>query len=547
MILKEGEILEILTKPRNSNIKEWQKEHAKLDIYVNGGDVSTELEKIRNYENEEQKILREKIAKSTKDVVHNILNPLNKIFNASGGSVSLEDLTDSEAEKVNNAIEQLPEGMSLREWMETYWKDAFVVDPNGVILIEIDEEGNTYPTYKNISKVYDYTLTWDRFDYLVLLDRKVEIEKEQIQIYRVIDDAFDALFYVKNKQLFKYGVEEGEEGEQHAVINTIQEVPAIVCGGIIDKVTGGKLPFINKIDESLKEYLRASSVHTIYKFLHLFPKFWSYAMKCSTCSGTGQITDKQTGEKKKCPTCNGARLKKVTDVSDGIYLPLPKDGQPVIGSNIAGYIDTPIQAWDQQNQDLNDMRQNMEYTLWGSYLSENISDREKTATEAFINVQPINENLCAISRFAENKETTIISYMTKILLQKEEVDVNVMYGKRFVIESPDALWNKYLEAKEKQAPITTLDYHYEQYLMSEYQNDLSMLQIKKAIFSIEPFPHYSIETIKDVATQEQLQKKILFSEWITGADLTMNPDNLRSEFETYTSTYTQKQQTKTEE
>lgn len=539
MILKEDEILAILNNPRNPNIKQWKKDHSVWNIYVNGGDVASELEKIKNYENEEQKKLRKKVARSTKDKVHDLLNPINKIFNASGGSLVLGDFTDSEKQKINTAIESLPEGMSLREWMEIYWKDAFVSDPNGIILVEVDQGGRTYPTYKNISKVHDYTLTWDKFEYLVLLDQKVQLgeSKEEIQIYRVIDDAFDALFYVKDDALYKYGNRDDVEelDVDHAIINTVKEVPAIVCGGIVDKKTGGKLPFINKIDEALKEYLRASSIHTIYKFLHLFPKFWSYAMKCSTCQGTGQINNNENNGKITCTTCQGARLKKATDVSDGIYLPLPKDGQPVIGSEIAGYIDTPSEAWKQQKEDLKDALNEMEYTLWGAYLADRDNTQERTATESYINVQPINEALCSISRFAESKEASILNYMSKILLQKDKIEVKVMYGKRFVIETPDALWKKYLDAKEKGAPITTLDYHYEQYLMSEYQNDLEMLNEKKAVFAIEPFPHYSINDIIEVATSKQLQEKILFSEWISKADLTEDPEKLKTEFEQYVS------------
>lgn len=542
MTLQEGEILEILTSPRNPNIKQWKIDHEVWSIYVNGGDVASELEKIQNYENDGQKRLREKVARSTKDVVSNLLNPISKVFNASGGSVNLEDLATTEETKLNELIDELPEGMSLRVWMETYWKDAFVSDPNGVVLVEVDEEGRAYPTYKNIANIHDYTLTWNTFDYLVLKDRKVDIDgAKDVQVYRVIDDSFDALYYVKNDKLYEFETDE----EAHAVENTIGEVPAVVCGGIVDKETGGKKPFIHIIDEALKEYLRSSSVHTIYKFLHLFPKFWSYAMKCTTCQGTGQVDNTDKTGKVVCPTCNGSRLKKATDVSDGIYLPLPKGDQPVLGGNIAGYIDTPEKVWIQQNEDLEDMLRNMEKTIWGSYLDQRDSTNDKTATEAVLNVQAINENLCAISRCAESKETQILNYMTRIVSGLEDVNVSVMYGKRFIIENPDALWNKYLEAKEKGSPVTTLDYHYEQYLMSEYQNNIGMLNVRKAIFSIEPFPHYSITDLVDIATPKQMQRKILFSEWIANADLTQSPEKLKANFEEYATSNTQELQTKT--
>ncbi|MCG9971000.1 hypothetical protein [Christiangramia crocea] len=541
MVLNDDQILEILKKPRNSSIAPWRDEHNVLDIYVNGGDVASELEKIRNYENEAQRKLREKVARSTKDKVHNLLSPINKVFNANGGSIQIEGLSDKFKEEFEAHIDQLPEGISMREWMESYWKDAFVVDPNSIILVETDKEGKkAYPTYKNINVIHDYELEWDSFKYLVLEHGEIEVEtdgeKEKKKVYRIFDDVKDVLYYVHNDQLKPYGNRKGVDGfkDDHLLQHNYGFVPAIVPGGIVDKVTKGKKPFLHKVDEALKEYLRSASVFVIYKFLHLFPKWWYHAMKCVTCEGQGQIANPNVDERTTkpyitCPTCHGSRLKKVTDVSDGISLPIPKEGQPMLGNNVAGYIDTPINAWKQMKEDLQDSEKDMQFTLWGAYLVDQ-EDKEKTAYETHINVQPINEQLHSVSRCGETKESQLLTFMAQIMYKKE-AKVDSRWGKRFLIETPDALWKKYMEAKEKQAPVTTLDYHYEQYLMAEFQNDLTMLEKRKKIFSIEPYPHYKL---MDMVNEEQKNKKLVFSQWInTDIDLDLEADKLKADFEKY--------------
>lgn len=547
MILDLEQIEEILLSPRNKHINDWKEDSSTLSIYVNGGDVASELKKIRGYENEQQEQLRKDLAKSPKDKIADILKPISKVFNATGGSIDYGDLKGATLDKVKELYDNLPEGMSLRQWMEVYLSDVSTYDPNGVVLIEVGadgtkHEGVPYPTYKSISKIHDYIEKWNKFEYLVLLHKKVEINKSKKQIFRVIDDEKDALYYLENKKLKEYGNMDGVDGfdENHLLLHNYGFIPAVVCGSIVDKHTKGKLSILNKIDENLIEYLRATSIFLIYKFLHLFPRFWQYAMKCTTCAGQGRVenkgADKDTKPFKVCPTCQGKRLKVSSDVSDVIALPIPKDGQPVLGGNMAGFIDTPDVAWDQMNNDILNQEMAMEYSLWGSYLTDRDNNKERTATESYINVQPINDELCVISRQFETKESQILSFMASIITQNEE-SIKVYYGKRFIIENPDTLWEKYLNAKEKQAPITTLDHHYDQYLMSEFQNNMEMYTYRKKLFSIEPMAHYSIEAIENVATNEQLQKKIIFSKWIqTDIDWTKDQSVLEGKFETYFTT-----------
>lgn len=537
MVLTNDEILELIQTPSNPYIKDWQKEHDVLDLYYNGGDVSSQLEKVKNYENRAQKELRDKVARSTKDFLSNLLNPLNKIFSASGYNADIEITSETGLNNFKEHLSKLPEGLSITKWMETYWKEAFVTDPNGLCFIEVeDEEENprAYPTYKSILTVHDYSHKWGVFDYVIFKHGKVKINDKEIEVFRVFDEEKDGLFYV-DKQVLKEYIEQGKETS--IIIHNYGFIPAELCSNIIDKKTNGRKSFINKIDEIIKEYMRDSSVHSIYKFLHGFPIFWRLTSKCTTCAGSGKIINQNSTEtpkeKVKCPTCSGTGQKLTSDVSDTINIPIPKDGQPKVAPDVAGYVQPDLATWQKQLDELNEMRKEMHFALWGTYTNDDV--KAETATARFIDDQPVQETLKNISSTAENIEEKLIEFQGRIMLKELFKSANINYGKRFLIETPDVLWEKYLNAKEKQSPISTLDYLYKQFLMAEYHNDAVMLNSKLNEFYLEPFPHYSLEDLNGIATPKQMQRKLLFSDWNSenDTDYTKDFNVIKAEFDKY--------------
>lgn len=537
MVLDDNQILELIQKPFNSNIKQWKKEHKLLDLYYNGGDVSSELERVKNYENTSQKKLRDKVARSTKDFLSNLLNPLNKVFTASGYKAEIDLSSETAKQSIEEHLSKLPEGMSITKWMDVYWKEAYVTDPNAICFVEVeDDEENpkAYPTYKSILTIHDYKLKWGKFEYVIFEPIEKPLNNKTVKVYRVFDEEKDALYYVENNTLKEYVV--GDD-ETSIISHGYGFVPAVLVSDLIDKKTEGRKSFINKIDEVLKEYMRDSSVHSIYKFLHGFPIFWRYVSKCTTCKGTGKIVDENSTETPKakitCPTCSGSGQKITSDVSDAISLPLPTRDQPKLTPDIAGYVQPDLETWQKQLDELMEMRKEMHFALWGTYTNDDV--KAETATARFIDDQPVQETLKNVSTTAENVEGMLTEFICKIMFRDLYKSSKVKYGKRFLIETPDVLWQRYLSAKEKQAPITTLDYLYEQFLMAEYQNDLAMMQRKLNEFYLEPYPHYSLSDISNVASPMQVQKKILFSDWnsLETTDYSMPFEKLKTDFDNY--------------
>lgn len=542
MTLSNEQTLQYINTPQNDNIGDYRDEHNRFDLYFNGGDVASEIEKIDNYENDKQKKLRQKIARSPKDVVHRLVKPFHKVFSAAGGSQVLDMRVTSQKEEFKKHLRELPEGISLDKWMEDYWMEAYITDPNGIILIEAENEGEhrAYPTYKSINIIHDYQLEWDKFKYLILEHGDIEIEVEQgvkeiVKVYRVIDDVQDGLYYVRSGK--GQGLEDNIESL--VPIGTKIEhnkgfVPAILVSDIIDKKTGGKKSFINKIDEILKEYLRESSVLSIYKFLHAYPKYWYYARKCVKCSGTGKIPDPADETKKiTCTSCDGVKLHVNADVSDGVALPLPQGDDPVIAPNISGFSVPPIDVLDKMQASLDSLEKKMEFAIIGTHIEQ---DKSNTATGRFIDVQPMDTALHSFSETEEVIKQQAADYMARWQYGSKYGKVTIKNGKRFVFEHPDTLWAKYVDARDRKSPITTLDYLYKEYLRSEYQNDSVMFEQKMKEFYIEPMVHFSIEQLNSLAidTSKIVQDKLFYCDWISQTeDFSGTAEELKMKFNEY--------------
>lgn len=540
MVLDKAQILNYIVKPQNAHIKSYREDHNRLNIYFNGGDISSELEKISGYENTPQKTLRDNIARSPKDLVQRLLNQFSKVFSAKGGSESFDLTIKKQKENFIKLVTMLPEGISLSKWMQDYWIEGYVTDPNGLIFIESEtgDDPKSYPAYKSINVIHDYTLTWSNLDYLILEHGKFIINEKETKVYRVIDDEIDALYYTEDNKTLKEFIElDSKNNEIPAVLNHKKGfVPAILMSDIIDKNTGGKKSFLNKIEDLLKEYVRESSVLSIFKFLHAYPRYWQYVSKCTTCNGVGNVTSQtDTTKKEVCPSCSGKKFNLNMDVSDGIMLPIPKNGDPVLAPNISGFSVPPIDAWDKMEDSLDKLEKKMEFAVLGTYSEQ---EKSNTATGRFIDSQPLETSLYKFSASEEAVKEKIAHFMALWMYGKNYGSIKILNGKRFISEHPDMIWDKYIKAKEAKAPISTLDYLYKQYLLSEYQNDHQMFEQKLKEFYVEPLVHYTItelDALKNTNLSIKVQQKIYFSDWLNdeATDFTKDVKVLKTEFETF--------------
>jgi len=461
MILDKRQIVDILkNNPNKKLVKSIQDYSKKLVTLMTGSNLKEYISHMDYFEDNRLLAIRQKYARSTKDLFSRLHRPIDKVFSARGGSANYY-LSEREKKQFLQALSDVTSGYKLRKWMETFWLPAYHYDPMGMVFMEV-KNGNTYPTYKSCQDVYDYHFTGRKLEYIVFkisdADAKALNLKDGVVAYRVIDDAFDYIFTADGEKI--------ENVKKQTYPNYFGQVPAIVNSDIYDQVLGYYISPDNDVVEIAEEYLREGSVKTVYKLHHGFPIKWMYAGACNTCGGTTKIHGNE------CPTCAGTGKKSKYDVSETIILDVPSDNQtPIVAPNIAGYTTPPTEGLNAMTDELTLLDTMMFRTKWGT---EQIQDSaNETATGRFIDVQPVNDALNKYSDAAEKMETWITDMIGSFTYQQGYHGADINYGRRFLIETPDIIWNKYSDARIAGAPITTLNLLLTQY----YQTGRSLINI----------------------------------------------------------------------
>lgn len=496
MILSLEEIKKIIKDNPNREIVDLAvKMQKRLSVHVLGIGVDYYLSKINNFENADQFQVRKKYARSNKDIIERITRPIDKVFSATGGS-TFYDLPENKNQEFRNKLKNVENGISLKKWIEEYWKIAYMCDPMGIVFIEVDENGDAYPTYKSSSSIYDYKLNGRNLDYIVFKENT----KDDSNRYRVIDNNFDYIIESRGEEI--------KIIQNETYKNYFGEVPAIICSNIpIIGSNGFKSP-IENIVEIADEYLRENSVKSVYKLLHGFPKPWEYISECKECNGTGSVNAEI------CPSCKGTKADLKKDVSETRFLPIPDSNDAKIAPDIAGYTAPSIEAWSKMSEELKELESLMFETLWGTKQLE--KGENDTATGKFIDTQPINDRLSKISESAETIEKFITDSLGFYYYNSSYNGSSINYGRRYQIESHDSIWKKYEEARKNGAPDTILDDFLFEYTQSKYENNSLELQIQLKLLEVEPFKHLSVSDVKSLELEGiDYYKKVYFNEFVS--------------------------------
>ena len=518
MILSNAEILNILKeRPNKDIVDEAQKTAALIRMHVLGIGLDEYIVRINSFENDDQYAVRKKYGRSNRDLFERLCRPIDKVFSARGGSVYY-NLPKNEDESFKQVLRNVENGLSLRKWIQQYWEKAYEVDPMGLVFVEIDERGEAYPVYKSTASIYDYRLNGRRLDYVVF-DTGEKTEAGN-RIFRVVDDARDV----------RVSYDGASISELDSFTNWFGYVPAMINSDIPVFGTEMYQSPLNNVIELADEYLRETSVKSVYKLMHGFPKSWKYGMACDKCNGTGF----DGGET--CPSCKGTKVRLKTDVSDSIILPVPEANDPKIAPDVAGYISPDIVAWAHMSDELKELENLMFETLWGTHQLEQAENN--TATGKFIDTQPVNEKLSDFSAAAEKIETFITDCIGQYFYAAAYKGASVNYGRRFTIESPDTIWEKYDIARKNMSPVSALDALLREYLYAKYENNsLELIRELKKI-DLEPFIHYSPVNVQSLQIAEiDYIKKVYFTEWsktVTENEWIYSPvETLNTKFNTW--------------
>lgn len=525
MILSENQIKEILLKnPNQALLTDAQKYSKKMRTHLYGENLEAELPVIDGFEEKGLRTLRVKYAKSNKDILARLKRPVDKVFSARGGSVyyNLPDTADKRARQLSSDVTK---GYSIKQWLENYWKPHYLDDPSGVIFMEVmpseqvalmKQRGKSfvYPTYRSCEDIFDYLPNGSSLEYIVFKVTKAEKKQnnidESVIVFRVVDDSFDYFVKVEGDQVSIL--------KEHTFPNFFMKVPAILNSDIIDPTTPLKrLSLFDEVVELANAYLLKGSIRLTHDFLHGFPKYWQYSDSCETCHGNAFV------EGEPCKTCKGTGKSIMNKVSDAMLLthPQAKD-DPVIAPNVAGYVSPSKDYWEMSNGDLQMLESMMHFTVWGADpmpktqgLSTDKTGDSKTATEIVSELKPQADRLHPITESAEKRHKFILDCLVQIQISQNYQGATVNYGKRYLLEGPDVIWQKYSDARTKGAAASVLDDLLLEYYEAKYDSDPVKLAIQTKLMKTEPFVHMTALQVKGLTPDENDYKaKLYFSEWL---------------------------------
>lgn len=550
MILSELQIRDIiLENPGKARVDKGKSYSEKLRRHIYGTGLDTYLSQIDGFERPSLLNLRKKYSKSNKDLFSRLGRPLDKVFTARGGSLYY-NLTDEAESKARILSQDVKDGYSIRRWVEYFWKPHMLDDPFGVLFLEIASrpealklkaEGKSFvfPTYRSIRDIYDYLPKGNKLEYIVFeLDaserQRIGLD-EKDRLFRVVDDAADYYVRLQDKSVSILA--------EQTLQNFFGEVPAMLNSDIPDpEYQHCVLSLYDEIIELAEHFLLKGSIRVAHDFMHGFPKYAEFADNCPECRGEGVY------EAKPCKVCGGSGRKLSLRVSDVKALEWPtKEDTVILPAQVGGYISPDKIFHEIATADMQDLENAMAVTLWGTQSrlktqgmsSDGSSIR--TATEIIDDIKPQADRLVPVSEMAEQRHKFILDAVIRLQVSMNYKGSSVSYGRRYLLESPDAIWLKYSDARTKGAPQNVLDSLLNEYFDANYQSDPVGLAVAKKLMYVEPFVHLTTQQLKGLSPDPADYKmKLYFSEWLStvseGAILSLTVDELKTSLNEYAKT-----------
>lgn len=524
------DIIELAKLPASERIIAMREDSTLLSTLYFGDGTDELLAIINGYENTTQHDLRKTLAISMEFVIEELLRQTDSIWTAKGGNIHTE--FEGEAKKkFKEALKDVRGGMNLRQFVKEIWWERFVTDPNGLIFMEVSEDGKDFEfTYKSINFIQAYKVdgiqpTWILFEphkVEVIIDPKDKKKTKEVKLQWFVDSQKYVLLQIIEDEVTVV------EEKPH----TFEEVPAVVNSSIFNTKKAIKISPIHKQQGLILSYLVKLSVKEIHQFLHSYPIYWQYQQICPTCKGKRKVGNDV------CAPCNGTGLTTRKDVSDVLSLKRPEQGDVAIGAP-AGYESPDNATMGELRTELKWVNDLLTQSYWGTTFQK--SDTP-TATGRFIDLQPVSNKLNIDADIAQTVETHLMNLVGKWLFPTSFKKSWSLYGRRFIIETPDMLMERYLTSKGKTAPVNMLNWLLEQFYIAEFANDEQMADFFLTLMLVEPYVHLSIDVVvKLPITDEEKKDKIYYQEWLKTIEASHivenkdSPEKLKLELREYSS------------
>ncbi len=512
MVVPENDILKLSKEDVDPWILLAREDNRINRVHYYGEGAAAHLRQIDGIEGDSEYEIRKRYALSNEWICEGLFRPFDNIFSAKGRTIDIDIPAESVKRIFIKQLQDVKNGLSLHDYLKTIWKDNFIVDPSGLIFLEVKRnELKGYLTQKSINVIQKMMLHGTRPEY-VMFEADVTITDERPKEQKEGQDlSYSLHWFVDDIAYYRLKVWADKEKQSEIIetrVNNFGYVPARVNSTIIDTNRGIKVSPFHKQIGLLDKYLRNGSVHELFIAKHGYPVFWAYGnvtKACETCGGSG-IIDEQTGAT--CGHCKGQGWKYKKDVSDMILLnpPTHKDS-PTIAPNVAGYNGPDRAVSEDQRVEETWTRNNINYSLWGTTEERG---KNETATGRFIDSQPVTNKLNYFADITDSVGTDVIIMFADLYVPLSFRSGTYSGGRRFMIETPDQIWQKYLNAKKEGSSELTLNQLLAQYYETEYQTNDILREYYLKVMKIDSLPHNNIIEVLGMDIGEDFKEKKLY-------------------------------------
>ena len=481
------------------------------EALVLGKDYLDELQRIEKRETQEQLVVRKKYSRNIIDIFERVFRNVDNIYSANGGVI---DIDVKDKKKFFEMRSNVRNGIGLTKWLDTNWsRILYNTDPNGLLMYEI-KDSKPLLTYKSIHSLQCYEPNGQFVEWLLF----APIVKKDYTEWKFVDEKFYYKIHQTGEDLILV--------EQK--VNQFKRVPACIISDLEQFGTLERQPKMHYIVSLCKEYLKDTSIKTIFKQLHGMPIFWRYAVACNTCKGEGKVNGVN------CTSCDGQGYYVRKDIADAVILPVPSSDNAIkLAPDMAGYVVPPIEIWTQYNLELEFLEAIIYDTLWGSTTNK---DTTKTVIETISNAQPVINSLNKFADSAQLIDWVLSEILVPIaypLNNAKKNIVTVAYGRNFILEAISDLLKRYHDDKIAGDNSAILDRDLHEWIHAKYKHNPIMLRQELIRLDIEPYIHFTLDQVKDIFGMEYAQKKILFAEFWKTSDKNKEGKVLEKEFDKY--------------
>jgi len=530
VILTESKIIELIKTPlHHGDILEGIRIQDDLKVHVTGEGYQDTLERIIGQKRAMDYGTRELKNPATKYITKKIRDELSRWKNTQGTRKTYRFGSD-EAKAVE-----------FRKQLSTVWKngsmdsfssflnDALYTDFGGFAIVEKPRiEGNQeirdgilgkktgtpYVIFKALSDIYDFRLTGRKVEYLIIRYS----EENGVVTFRVIDDAGDYLYDVKNSK-------DGKDivlRKDSTIPNDLGYVPAIQIGNINftplnDHV---KTSHIFQTIPILEDYLTRHAEHVISEMVHANPLLALKGTKCTyqdadghACAG-GKIWNID-GQEVNCPNCDGEGATVPKNSSEIIIVPeLDKEGKTYNPSMIGQYIVPPTDILEHQAKELDELEQKALYS--GTGIKSLVKAQIQTATEIVLNLKPLEDKISDVLDNIEEVETFTTDAIGKLIYRDKYEGSEIHYGRKLNIRDENLILMEIEQSKRAGMPITEIRLLYQELYGTKHRNSSSDLERAMMLLDLEPLATSSIDEVEKtfLTTDEVKWLKINFDDYI---------------------------------